>query len=147
MAERQAAGKAFFLFRGNGETVSETFDVFACSESSTINQSNSELNAVTNCGDLKLPGTSSASVDFSLIPLLEPASSKVPIDTLQDDFTAKDFHNYKITTAGAGAGGDPIWSFRAYMKDLKWEMSASDFLKGSGSLQVDGDGITCTIVS
>lgn len=146
MAERQLAGKDFFLYRGNAEVDTETFDIFACSESSGINQSNSDLSAETNCGIIKLPGTANSSIDFSIIPVLSPDADKVPVLTLQADFNDKSFHNYKITT-GTATAGNPIWSFRGYVKDLNWNFAASDFFKGSGSIQVDGDGITMTLAS
>lgn len=145
MAQRQLAGSKFLLYRGNGETTNETFDLVACLTSNDINQTSSTLSAETKCGTLKQQGTKDATVPFALIPYLSAEAGNVAMETLQEDYKSGEAINWKATTSAAEIG-DPVFSFTGHISEISWKGGASDFFNGSGTIQVDEAGVTLDII-
>lgn len=140
-------------FSGGGGTgaaatavTSETFDMIVCIENNTISQQSNVISSDTKCGVLKLPGTQDVSVPFGVILAFGTGSGKVAVQTLQNDFKNRVESNWKIITLAA-ATGDPVFSFRGFLSQFDYDLGVNQHAKGSGTIQVDEDGITLTIIS
>jgi hypothetical protein len=141
MAERPLSGKDLLLYRGTGTGSPETFELVACLTSNDINQTKSQISTETKCGTIKLPGTKSATVPFAFIPYLSPDAGKVAMGTMQTGYENDTSSNWKATTVAAVAG-DPIFTFKGFLSELSWKADANGAFSGSGTIEVDDDGVT-----
>lgn len=139
-------------FSGGGGTgatatavLGEMFKLMVCIESNTISQSSNVNTTETKCGTVKLSGTKDASVNFGIIPMFSPAAGKVALETLQADYETGEDVNWKITTVAA-AVGDPIFTFRGFLSQFDYDFNVGTPAKASGTIQVDQDGISLSIV-
>lgn len=122
---------------------SETMDPLACLENNDISQTLNLITTDTKCGRLVDAGTEEASIDFSLVALIDPDGNKVSLVALQEVFKAKEERNWRITTADQAAG-DPIFTFSATLTSYNIPTGTNDPLRASGTLTVNEDGITLT---
>jgi hypothetical protein len=147
MTERQISGSKLPLWRGTGTGTPETFDLMACLTSVGVSQGSNSITTDTFCGTLSSGGTNNATISFDIVPVFQSASGKVTFAQMQDDYKNHVVHNWKITTA-INVTGDPILAFEGFITELNWTMGADGSpMSGTGTIQVDGDGITTTIVS
>lgn len=145
MAERQIAGNKLPLWRGTGTGSPETFELMACLTSLSINQGSNTISTPTFCGVLKGSGDNAVSINFDIVPLFDAASGKVGFDDLQADYKAHTIHNWRVTTA-TNVSGDPIMTFTGFISEMNWKMTADGTpMSGTGTLEVNDNGITTTL--
>jgi hypothetical protein len=112
-----------------------------CLRTSSVNTTMDATTEQTNCGVLTSPSESQMSLDFDAICETSPTIAQVSYKDLLSAMVNKTIVTVRVqnpVVTGSSVGAAYYHQFSAYITDLTWNQSTTEFINFSGTIQSTG---------
>ena len=112
-----------------------------CLRTSSVNTTMDATTEQTNCGVLTSPSESQMSLDFDAICETSPTIAQVSYKDLLSAMVNKTIVTVRVqnpVVTGSSVGAAYYHQFSAYITDLTWNQSTTEFINFSGTIQSSG---------
>ena len=122
-------------------TGGSSYKNLVCLRTSSVNTTMDATTEQTNCGVLTSPSESQMSLDFDAICETSPTIAQVSYKDLLSAMVNKTIVTVRVqnpVVSGSSAGAAYYHQFSAYITDLTWNQSTTEFINFSGTIQSSG---------